>query len=148
MSNASILGLLSAVKNHEFDQLVREILECNENSARYRIQITKLSQFREEYSATEHGFTRVSDLNDFRVFLARLEQNINTLNELLKRSDARVKELTNYLAVVDGENKLISNKLKNDLLCQLRLKNARENEQCDEQSITTQLHNRRNYTIN
>ncbi len=111
MKHDGPLKTLARVVGNEEREMARRMGDCRVNMEKDEQQLMSLMQYRDQYLEAFHGTgsccLRPAQLQDYRVFLARLDQAIDQQQQALQQSRAAFEELQLRWLKLHGKNKAL-----------------------------------------
>lgn len=111
MKHGDSLKTVARVVGNEEREMARRMSDCRVKMERDEQQLLSLEQYRDQYLEGFHGAGsccfRATQLQDYRIFLARLDQAIAQQQQVLMKSSKAFEDLQQHWLKLHGENKAL-----------------------------------------
>jgi flagellar FliJ protein len=111
MKHGNSLKTVARVVGNEEREMARKMGDCRVNMEKDEQQLLSLKQYRNQYLEAFHGAGSCcfnpAQLQDYRIFLARLDQAIDQQQQVLRQSREAFEDMQLRWLKLHGENKAL-----------------------------------------
>ena len=135
LNNSSAILAWCAIQEQEISQIVRDLNDCRHLLQKFTQQLERLKEFREEYLNRGSESRSLQANLDCRLFLSRLELNIDGLNSNIMQLKRQEDELVLHLKNSTGKAGLVDKLVEKNNRENTNRLQILESAESDEQSL-------------